>query len=340
MARLFLFGGKGGVGKTTCAAATAIWLADSGMRTLLVSSDPAHSTSDSLGVELGSEPTEVVEVDNLWGMELDPEGQMSDLLPKLSGALSGGLGAKMDMFMAPQAKQEIADEMSKVEAADMLLPGLDEALAFDRLLKHLQDPRFDVIIFDTAPTGHTLRFLSLPELLEGWSGRIARISRASGGIKSLIFGRKQEAAIQDELDRFNSRVKETRQILTDESKTGFVLVTIPEKMAVAESLRAIKSLAEFSINVEGVVINRVTPEFDHPFIAKRREVEQLHIGQLIKSFEGLAVGQIPLSDSDIYGFDLLREIAETLHGAPHPANNGPGEVYLGKQIPLRIIIEE
>ncbi|MBT4406388.1 MAG: TRC40/GET3/ArsA family transport-energizing ATPase [Euryarchaeota archaeon] len=339
MARLILFGGKGGVGKTTCASATAIWLADSGFRTLLVSSDPAHSTSDSLGVQLENEPTEVEEVKNLWGMELDPEGQMSDLLPKLSSALSGGLGAKMEMFMAPQAKQEIADEMSNIEAADMLLPGLDEALAFDRLLKHLNDPRFDVIIFDTAPTGHTLRFLSLPELLEGWSGRIARISRASGGIKSLIFGRKQEAAIQDELDRFNERVTETRKILTDETKTGFVLVTIPEKMAVAESRRAVKTLGEFNIGVEGVVINRVTPDFDHPFIQRRREVEQMHIVDLVETFGGLAVGQIPLSDSDIYGFDLLREIGQTLHGEALHANNGSGEIYLGQQIPLRIIIE-
>ena len=92
MARLLLFGGKGGVGKTTCASATALWLADAGFQTLLVSSDPAHSTSDSLQFQLGSEPTQVEGAENLWGMELDPEEQMEDLLPKLSDALSGGLG--------------------------------------------------------------------------------------------------------------------------------------------------------------------------------------------------------------------------------------------------------
>jgi len=250
MARLLLFGGKGGVGKTTCASATALWLADAGFQTLLVSSDPAHSTSDSLQFQLGSEPTQVEGAENLWGMELDPEEQMEDLLPKLSSALSGGFGGGLDMFLGAQATQEMSGELTDVKAGDLLLPGLDEALAFNHLLKHLEDPRFDVIVFDTAPTGHTLRFLSLPELLEGWSGRIARLARTTGGIRSMLFGGKKEAAIQEELDKFQETIIRTRKILTDERLTGFTLVTIPEKMSVEESARAADALTKFSIQID------------------------------------------------------------------------------------------
>ena len=155
MARLMLFGGKGGVGKTTSSAATAIWLADSGYRVLLVSSDPAHSTSDSLEYELGSEPTPVEGVDNLWGLELDPAERMSELLPKLSTALEKGLGGNAGNLLGQQASEGIAQEMSGLNSTDLLLPGLDEALAFDKLLSFAQDPRFDALVFNAASTGPT-----------------------------------------------------------------------------------------------------------------------------------------------------------------------------------------
>ena len=136
MARLLLFGGKGGVGKTTTSSATAVWLADAGHRVLLVSSDPAHSTSDSLDVELGPVPVEVEGVPGLFGLEMDPR-QNPNLLPKVGEAVNnmggnmwfGGLGMMLD----PSAKDEFDDVKSDIKTADMILPGLDEALAFDEL---------------------------------------------------------------------------------------------------------------------------------------------------------------------------------------------------------------
>ena len=169
MARLLLFGGKGGVGKTTTSAATAVWLADSGLRVLLVSSDPAHSTSDSLGVELGSEPSEVAGVKGLFGLEMDPESKISSILPKMGEMMNGmngkgglgGLGG-LSMMLDPNAKEEMESVRDEVKTSDMVIPGLDEALAFDELLRHVEDPSWDVIVFDTAPTGHTLRILIAP----------------------------------------------------------------------------------------------------------------------------------------------------------------------------------
>ena len=336
MARLFLFGGKGGVGKTSCASSTAVWLADSGFRVLLVSSDPAHSTSDSLGVELSGTPSAVEGAPNLDAFELDPESRMNELLPKLTEALRGGLGQRIESFLGAKVTSEIGGEMSDIEVAELLLPGLDEALAIDRLLTHLEDPNYDIIVFDTAPTGHTLRFLSLPELLEGWSARIARLIRTSGGVKTLILGRRQEAAIREEIDNFSARISKARSILTDANKSGFILVSIPEKMAVEESVRAFSALESYGITTEAVIINRVTPDLDHPFIKRRREIEQIHIEKLRQQFGDLAVAEIPLKDTDVYGLDSLRDMGVTIHGEVEDISGQKGELYLGSQIPLRI----
>jgi arsenite-transporting ATPase len=336
MARLMLFGGKGGVGKTTSSAATAIWLADSGYRVLLVSSDPAHSTSDSLEYELGSEPTPVEGVDNLWGLELDPAERMSELLPKLSAALEKGLGGNAGNLLGQQASEGIAQEMSGLNSTDLLLPGLDEALAFDKLLSFAQDPRFDALVFDTAPTGHTLRFLGLPEIIDSWAGRIIRIARLTGGIRSILMGRHQERAMQEELDKFKKRVAHVRRVLTNPSVSSFTLVTIPEQMAVSETKRAAETLTEFDIDVNGIIVNRITPDYDHPFIQKRRESEQKHLSKLREEFSSLPIAEVPLEENDVHGFDALRSIGNILNGELVQAPTDMTESIIGKNIPFSI----
>ncbi len=336
MARLLLFGGKGGVGKTTSSAATAIWLADSGYRVLLVSSDPAHCTSDSLEVELGSEPTPVEGVENLWGLELDPAERMSELLPKLSEALEKGMGGKAGNLLGQQAAEGISEEVKGLDSTDMLLPGLDEALAFDKLLSFAQDPRFDVLVFDTAPTGHTLRFLGLPEIIDGWAGRIIRIARLTGGIRSILMGRHQERAMQEELDKFKKRVAHVRRVLTNPSVSSFTLVTIPEQMAVAETVRAAETLGEYGIDVNGVIVNRITPDFDHPFLQQRRESEQQHLQNLKNEFSSLPVAEVPLEASDVHGLDSLRNMGGLLNGELVGMPSDMEESEIGEIIPIKI----
>ena len=335
MARLLLFGGKGGVGKTTTSTATAIHLADCGLRVLLVSSDPAHSTSDSLGVDIGTEPTPVPGVEGLYGLEMDPESKLSNLLPKLgnmvdgmnSGGGLGGLGG-LGMMLDPSAKQELDDIKSDVKTSDMILPGLDEALAFDELLKHVEDPNWDVIVFDTAPTGHTLRFLSLPEIIEAWSGRLLRLMRVSGGIRSMLFGRKESEEMKQELERFRNRVLHVRRVLSDPQLTSFTLVTIPEKMGVNETLRAYSSLVDYQLPVSACIVNRVTPQFDHPFLQNRRDAELKRITELKDQLTSVEVSSMELLDQEVVGIDCLRLVAEKLYGLPEklPADLGPHEV--------------
>ena len=320
MARLLLFGGKGGVGKTTTSCATAVWLADAGLKVLLVSSDPAHSTSDSLDVKLGTTPTEVEGVPGLFGLEMDPEAKISNLLPKVGEAMnkmgSGGMGGLggLGMMLDPTAKDELDDLKSDIKTADMILPGLDEALAFDELLKHMENPTWDVVVFDTAPTGHTLRFLSLPELIEAWSGRLLRLMRVSGGLRSMLFGRKESDAMKDELERFRRRVLHVRRVLSDPLTSSFTLVTIPERMGVNETLRAHESLVDYQLPIGGCLVNRITPEFDHPFLQQRREQELGRIAELEEALEGVNVGRLELADQEIVGVDALRSVGHLLYG--------------------------
>jgi len=337
MARLLLFGGKGGVGKTTTSAATAVWLADSGLRVLLVSSDPAHSTSDSLGVEIGSEPTPIEGVDGLFGLEMDPESKISTLLPKLgemmnnmgSGGGMGGLGS-LSMMLEPNAKEEMAEMRSEVQTSDMVIPGLDEALAFDELLRHVEDPTWDVIVFDTAPTGHTLRFLSLPELIESWSDRLIRMMRVSGGIRSMIFGRKESESMKEELERFRRRVLHVRRVLSNEEITSFTLVTIPERMGINETLRAHQSLTEYKLPVPSCLVNRVTPEFDHPFLSNRREAELERIEELKGQLENVEIATMELMDTEVVGLERLRDVGIRLYGEVKILDDSLGPHPIGK----------
>ena len=337
MARLLLFGGKGGVGKTTTSASTAVWLADSGLKVLLVSSDPAHSTSDSLGVDLSSEPTAVEGVPGLFGLELNPEAKLSTFMPKLGESLSGmssspfaalgGLGGMFDQ----DAKDEMASIKEEVDSSELVLPGLDEAIAFDELLKHVENPMWDVIVFDTAPTGHTLRFLSLPELIEAWSGRLLRMMRVSGGIRSMLFGRKQSDAMKEELERFRRRVLHVRRVLSDPSTTSFTLVTIPERMGVNETVRANASLSEYELPVTGCLVNRVTPELDHPFLQRRRSEEQGHIAELEDSLD-LPVTTMELFDSEVQGLERLRTYGDLLYGEAKILGDELGPYAIGDRL--------
>ena len=317
MARLLLFGGKGGVGKTTTSTSTAVALADSGLKVLLVSSDPAHSTSDSLDFQLGSTPTEVEGVPGLWGMELDPEARIGEHIPKLTESLSPFMGG----------------ESLDMNASEMVLPGLDEAMAFDELLKHLENPDWDVIVFDTAPTGHTLRFLALPEIIENWADKIIKIHRVTGGIRSLMFGAKEGEKMREELEKFRRRVLHVRRILCNPEVTRFTLVTIPEKMGVNETVRAHASLAEFNLPVSGCVVNRLTPEIENEFIQTRRMHERKNIADLQSSIPDLHIHEVELKDSDIHGLNLLRSIGTELHGTINIGSGlGPFKIGLGLDV--------
>jgi arsenite-transporting ATPase len=184
--KMVMFGGKGGVGKTTCAASSAIWAAEHGKNTLIISTDPAHSLGDSLGVELPpGEPTPIKQIKNLTALEINPKANMTEFkgLTTMNPMEDMGMGGMMEGL-----------GMSDIqEFASMNPPGIDEALAFGKVLEFIEtDHNYDLIIFDTAPTGHTLRFLSLPETLSGWIGKLLKLRMKIGkffGVFKKMFGK-------------------------------------------------------------------------------------------------------------------------------------------------------
>lgn len=159
----FIFvGGKGGVGKTTISAATALWMAKSGKKTLIISTDPAHSLSDSFGMKIGHVPTKIIE--NLYAVEIDPEKAVEEYKEKLKSQMDMTQGMGLDL---------LEEEMDLASMS----PGIDEAAAFDQFIRYMTTNEYDVVIFDTAPTGHTLRLLSFPDIMDSWVGKMIKLRK-------------------------------------------------------------------------------------------------------------------------------------------------------------------
>jgi arsenite-transporting ATPase len=314
--KMVMFGGKGGVGKTTCAASSAIWAAEHGKNTLIISTDPAHSLGDSLGMDLPpGEPTPIKHVKNLTALEINPKANMSEFkgLTNMNPMEEMGMGGMMDNFGMGDIQ----------EFASMNPPGIDEALAFGKVLEFIEtDHDYDLIIFDTAPTGHTLRFLSLPETLSGWIGKLLRLRMKIGkffGVFKKMFGKdemEQDNSLEL-LERLKNSIVNARDDLTDPSKNSFVVVTIPEEMAIAETGRLLNELLKYNIPNSDIIINQLyqDPTELCDFCKARREMQQKNLTKIREIFgEKLnkELIEIPLLKTEIRGYDKLKEISEFL----------------------------
>ena len=314
--KMVMFGGKGGVGKTTCAASSAIWAAEHGKNTLIISTDPAHSLGDSLGVDLPpGEPTPVKQIKNLTALEINPKASMAEIkgLTNMNPMEDMGMGGMMDGF-----------GMSDIqEFASMNPPGIDEALAFGKVLEFIEmDHDYDLIIFDTAPTGHTLRFLSLPETLSGWIGKLLRLRMKMGkfvGVFKKMFGKDEmeEDNSLELLEKLKNSIVNARDDLTDPSKNSFVVVTIPEEMAIAETGRLLNELLKYNIPNSDIIINQLYQDTTElcDFCKARREMQQTNLSKIREIFGkklSKELIEIPLFKTEIRGYDKLKEISEFL----------------------------
>ena len=304
-------GGKGGVGKTTMAAALAVASADGGARTLLVSTDPAHSTSDVLGARLGPEPTPVI--DRLDALEIDPRRE--------ADAYIADVKERIREVASPRMLKEVEREVDVARVS----PGAEEAALFDRFarLMPLAGDAYDRVIFDTAPTGHTLRLLGLPEAMEGWvAGLVARrrklrsLGRMWRNVTGAAAGsERQESAdpVLEALERRQARFRAAREIVTDRDRAGFLFVVIPERLPILETRRAVDTLEEYGIPVTGLVVNRVLPdEADGRFLARRREREAEYLAMIDRELGALERWTVPLREEDVVGTAALRGLAGTL----------------------------
>lgn len=302
--QLLFFGGKGGVGKTTCAAAFALLSAERGARTLLISTDPAHSTSDLFGRQLDDAPQRLS--GNLWALELDSARAAQRYLAQVKENLRP--------VVKPKLRSEIDRQLELAQAS----PGADEAALFDRIAELVQTlgGEFERLIFDTAPTGHTLRLLSLPELMQAWiDGLISRREQVND-MARLWRSMSGKAAtppdpVSEVLQARRRKFMQLRRALLDAERSAFIFVLNPERLPIEETDKAIQLLDKYRIPIGGYIVNRLLPDDlpEHPFWASRKRQEAQYLREIAERFAAHAHLQLPLFDADIVGEARLAELA-------------------------------
>ena len=315
--KMVMFGGKGGVGKTSCAASSAIWAAEHGRNTLIISTDPAHSLGDSLGIELSpGVPTPIAGIDNLTALEINPKVNMADFqgLTNINPMEEMGMSGLMENLPLFGDMEEITS---------MSPPGIDEALAFGKILEFVEtDHDYDLIVFDTAPTGHTLRFLSLPETLSGWIGKLikmrVKIGNMFGAVKRM-FSReeKKEDNSLEVLERLNDSIINARDDLTNPIKNSFIIVMIPEEMAITETGRLLNELVKNNIPVSNIVVNQIYQDTTElcEFCKARRKMQGKNLVKIKEVFgENLHKNliEVPLFKEEIREYVKLKEMGHFL----------------------------
>ena len=305
---VLFFGGKGGVGKTTCATAFALLASEAGKRTLMVSTDPAHSTSDILERQLDDQPQRLSE--HLWALEIDAEREAE--------AYISGVQEHLRRVVKPSLRGEVERQVEMARVS----PGAEEAALFDRIAALMQDlgSQYDLIIFDTAPTGHTLRLLSLPELMEAWiDGMILRrkqVNQMSRMWRNVAGGTPDEERdpIEQVLEARRRKFIRMRRVLLEPGRTAFIFVLTAEKLPLLETQKAVKTLRRHAIPVGGLIVNRILPSAlsDDPFWRSRRAQEEVYLGEIAQTLGDLPQIKLPLLAHDVVGLGSLREVVQHL----------------------------
>lgn len=315
----FIFiGGKGGVGKTSISSATALWLAEQGKKTLIVSTDPAHSLSDSLEVPIGNYPREIKT--NLYAVEIDPEVAMAQKQAQLEAEKA----ANPDSDGGLLGMDFLSDQLDMASSS----PGADEAAAFEMFMGVMNSDEFDVVVFDTAPTGHTLRLLSFPEVMDSWVGKMmmlkAKLGGATNALKKIMpfMDAVDDPQTSEDLQRTKEQIDKAKEVLSDPDRTTFKMVVIPEEMSIYESSRAIDALHKCNMTTDGVVVNKIQPDNNHcEFCKARRDIQEKRLKTIKETFEGQIIAEIPLQPHEVRGIDQLYEICDLLYGSD--PSNGP-----------------
>lgn len=306
------FGGKGGVGKTTVSAAYGLKCARDGLETLVVSTDPAHSTSDVFDQQFDDTPQSVTEHDHLDAMEIDPDKEVQHHLQELRQQLGQQL--------SPAMVNEVSMQLEMAHQT----PGAYEAALFDRFVDVMRNAdEYDRVVFDTSPTGGTLRLLALPEYLEQWIERllhkrkksIKNFERAAIGnqqARRMLEGDPIIARLQERKDDFEFAGKTLRNDAT------FTFVLNPDELSIRETRRALSSLQDAELTVEGLVVNKLTPEPDPDedgkgarFLRDRVETERERLAEIRSEFETPVVAEIETRVREVKG-NLLVEVADEL----------------------------
>jgi arsenite-transporting ATPase len=326
--RIILYLGKGGVGKTTISAATAVRAAQLGKRTLVVSTDLAHSLADCLNQPLAAEPVQVAE--HLWAQEVNVLEEMRQQW------------GKVQQYMGEALKKQGIGEVMAEEMA--VVPGMDELVSLLNIYRNARAGDFEVVVIDAAPTGETVRLLSLPEAFLWYVNRTTGLQRtaltmARPLLKAFVPG----VNVMESLQKLHEQVKALRVVLTDPETSSYRLVVNPEKMVIKEALRAETYLALYNYPIDGVVCNRVFPKGDYQDALTRQvtATQERYRQQIYATFQPLPIWEAPYQMEEILGVAALGRLAQVLYGEDDPTQvfyRGPVQeiVKNGKGYILRL----
>jgi arsenite-transporting ATPase len=318
---VLLYTGKGGVGKTSVSAATALKCAELGYRTLVMSTDPAHSLADSFAMPIKSEPTPLTE--NLWGLEIDPFREIEENWATVKDYLS-------TLFASQGVDDIVAEELS-------ILPGMDELFSLLKIRQFYEKEAYDVIVVDCAPTGATLRLLHFPDMIGWYMRRLFHVERkVVGTIRRFtdeIFSVPLPGdEVYDTVERLYKQVGDMKAVLAEPKITSIRLVLNPEKMVIEETRRAYTYLNLFGFVCDAVIANKVLPEeVTDEYFAEWKASQQRYLEEVEASFGALPIFKVRLYEREVVGIDALRQMANDIYG-----DRDPTERFADSK-PMRIV---
>jgi arsenite-transporting ATPase len=300
--KLILFGGKGGVGKTTCACSTALYLAQH-YKTLVFSTDPAHSLADSLGQKIGGQISAVEGAGKLSALEVNPEK-----------ALAGFKKEHEDQI------KKIMDTSTNLDTEDidsvlaLPIPGMDEIMGFKTIVDLVDQEEFDKYVVDTAPTGHALRLLTSPRLLDAWIKVMAKMRWKYRHVVQTFAGRYESDEGDDFLLTMKRAVRRIEDLLNNQERSEFIAVTTPQDMVILETERLIHNLSTFGINVRQLVVNDVLKPNSCEFCRGKSREQEKKLNAIRRKFSSLKATIVYSQPCEIRGLHALARFGEQLFG--------------------------
>lgn len=309
--RYIMFGGKGGLGKTTFSAATAYWLARQGYKVLVFSVDPQASLSDIFQRDIfGKGPVEIMP--NLWAQEIDADRRIKEYQEEIRRKI-------MDMYGLDEVPQEIEDYIQAASAE----PAMEESAIFDAVVDIVVEGRYDYYIYDLVPLGHALYYLSMAKVYDEWITKITKLREEMREYEEMVarIRRRQteEDRILEELQYIRQRINMSSSILTDSRRTAFFFVLIPEELVILDTLKAAELFRRFDVPISGYVVNRVIPaellgQNIPEYLRNRIEMQRRHLEEIRARFGDQVLAYVPELERDVTGLDMIARVADLLFG--------------------------
>src|SRR5512140_3611796 len=310
--RYIMFGGKGGLGKTTFSAATAYWLAKQGKKVLVFSVDPQASLTDIFQKDIfGKGPVKIME--NLWAQEIDADSHIKNYQEEIRKKIR-------DMYGLESVPEEIEHYIQAASAE----PAMEESAIFDAVVDVVVKGDYDYYIYDLVPLGHALYYLSMAKVYDEWINKVTHLREQMREYEEMVSRLKREKEteqdqILNELLYIKGRINASSSILTDKKKTAFFFVVIPEEMILIDTRKAAELFSKFDVPISGYVVNRVIPrellqENIPSYLKNRIEMQDKYLAQIDEFFINQVVARVPELERDVTGLEMIKKLSEIMYG--------------------------